>query len=145
MSEEFDTFRFDLSSDDLKDLKRNFDELEEMIKKFAEFDAKIERLNALEAQNRLEAYLSPLNRIKTLLERPKRIKHSVKKFMAIEEARKKRSNDTKAKIQNAINLLRIEGKETTPYQVAKTAGISFVTAKKYLKQINYLKENERSE
>ena len=54
---------------------------------------------------------------------------------ATQRATLTRKNAVKAKIQNAINLLRIEGKEITPYRVAKTAGISFTTAKKYLEQI----------
>lgn len=50
----------------------------------------------------------------------------------IEKARTARTKKTKEKIQNAINLLRIEGKEVTAHRVAKVAGISFVTARKYL-------------
>ena len=53
----------------------------------------------------------------------------------IAKARTARTNKTKEKVQNAINLLRIEGKEITPYQVAKVADISFNTAKKYLATI----------
>jgi len=41
---------------------------------------------------------------------------------------------TKEKIQNAINLLKLEGKEITAYRVAKEAGVSYNTARKYLEQ-----------
>ena len=43
-----------------------------------------------------------------------------------------REKRVKEKIQNAVNMLRMEQKEITPYQVAKMAGISYNTAKKYL-------------
>ena len=47
-----------------------------------------------------------------------------------------RSKKAKEKINNAINLLRLQGKEITPYAVAKEAGVSFVTARKYLNSLN---------
>jgi response regulator of citrate/malate metabolism len=50
-----------------------------------------------------------------------------------------RSKKVKEKIQNAINLLRMQGKEITAYAVAKEAGISFVTARKYLNMFNEIK------
>ncbi len=53
----------------------------------------------------------------------------------IAKARDARTDKTKEKIQNAINLLRIEAKEITAYQVAKVAGISYNTAKKYLNEL----------
>ena len=53
----------------------------------------------------------------------------------IAKARTARTQKTKEKVQNAINLLRIEGKEITPYQIAKVANISYNTAKKYLDTI----------
>ena len=37
------------------------------------------------------------------------------------------------KVQNAINLLRLQGEEVNPYRVAKIANISYNTARKYLK------------
>ena len=53
---------------------------------------------------------------------------SAKRARAILQAR------TKEKIQNAVNILRMQGEEITPYKVAKTAGISYNTARKYLEQ-----------
>lgn len=38
---------------------------------------------------------------------------------------------TKNKIQNAINLMRLEGEKITIYSVAKKAGVSYNSAKKY--------------
>jgi len=37
------------------------------------------------------------------------------------------------KVQNAINLLRLQGEEVNAYKIAKIAGISYNTARKYLK------------
>ena len=37
------------------------------------------------------------------------------------------------KVQNAINLLRLQGEEVNPYRVVKIANISYNTARKYLK------------
>ena len=57
---------------------------------------------------------------------------SPRKTEAARHATQVRQNRTREKIQNAINLLRLEGKEITPYRVAKTANVSYNTAKKYL-------------
>ena len=38
----------------------------------------------------------------------------------------------KEKVQNAVNLLRLQGEEVNAYRVAKIAGISYNTARKYL-------------
>jgi len=57
---------------------------------------------------------------------------SPKKIEGAKKAREALQAKTKEKIQNAINLLKMEGKEITPYRVAKEAGVSYNTAKKYL-------------
>ena len=59
---------------------------------------------------------------------------SPKKQESAQRARAVLQAKTKEKIQNAINLLKLEGKEITPYRVAKEAGVSYNTAKKYLEQ-----------
>jgi len=64
------------------------------------------------------------------------IKQSYKKKTATGKANEAKISKSKAKVENAINLLRMEGKEITPYAVGKTANISYNTAKKYLDQIN---------
>jgi hypothetical protein len=38
---------------------------------------------------------------------------------------------TKEKIQNAINLLKLQGEEINPYRIAKVAHVSYNTARKY--------------
>ena len=67
------------------------------------------------------------------IENPKVIKESEKKELAALNATKTRTKRVKEKIQNAINILRMENKEITPYQVSKVSGVSFITCKKYLK------------
>ena len=57
---------------------------------------------------------------------------SQKKQESAKRAREALQAKTREKIQNAINLLKMEGKEITPYAVAKVANISYNTAKKYL-------------
>ena len=57
---------------------------------------------------------------------------SEKKRESAQRARAILQAKTKEKIQNAINLLKLEGKEITAYRVAKEAGVSYNTARKYL-------------
>jgi len=73
------------------------------------------------------------------IKNPKFIKRSPEKRFAVEKAREDRTKKVKEKIQNAINLLRMQNKEITAYAVAKEAGISFVTARKYLNMLNEIK------
>jgi Fic family protein len=42
-------------------------------------------------------------------------------------------NRTREKIQNAINLLKLQGEEINPYRIAKLANVSYNTARKYFK------------
>lgn len=54
-----------------------------------------------------------------------------KKRTSIQEATKRRERTAKNKIINAINMLRLQGKEITPYAIAKESGCSYNTVKKY--------------
>lgn len=54
-----------------------------------------------------------------------------KKQASIKIATKARSMAVKEKIENSINILRIENKEITIYSVSKTAGVSYNSVKKY--------------
>jgi len=56
---------------------------------------------------------------------------STSKRNATKKATYAREMKAKKKIENAVNLLRIEGKKITAYTVAKRAEVSFVTARKY--------------
>lgn len=62
-----------------------------------------------------------------------RSKDKSKKRQSIQEATKKREMVAKEKIQNAINLLRIESRNITAYAIAKQSGCSYNTVKKYFK------------
>jgi len=66
------------------------------------------------------------------LHNPKKIKYSGKKAMAAEKATDVRTQRAKEKMQNAINILRMENKKITVYSIAKTANISYSTVKKYI-------------
>ena len=72
------------------------------------------------------------NAINTLINKGERIV-SEKKQSSAKKALKVKVTKTKEKIQNAINLLRLQGKPINPYQVAKLSGVAYNTARKYLK------------
>jgi type III secretory pathway lipoprotein EscJ len=75
------------------------------------------------------------NAINTLLAKGERI-ISQRKQDTAREALKIKVSKTKEKIQNAINLLRLQGKPINAYQVAKLSGVAYNTAKKYVKNSN---------
>ncbi|CAA6806856.1 MAG: Unknown protein [uncultured Sulfurovum sp.] len=59
-------------------------------------------------------------------------KHSSEKQKhAAKKATKTRTAKAKNKIENAVNLLRLEKKEITTYSVSLASGCSFNTCKKY--------------
>jgi len=60
---------------------------------------------------------------------------SEKKVESAKRASEIKATRAKEKVTNAVNLLRLQGEEITPYKVAKVAGISYNTAKKYLKSL----------
>jgi len=64
------------------------------------------------------------------------IKISYAKLDAIAKASQTCSKKAKEKFESAVVELLCQESELTPYKIAKRAGISFVTAKKYLKQLN---------
>jgi len=76
------------------------------------------------------------NAINTLLRKSERI-ISQKKQQSAKDALKVKVTKTKEKIQNAINLLRLQGKPINAYQVSKLSGVAYNTARKYLKNISY--------
>lgn len=85
--------------------------------------------------NKLDVFEDDLilfNELKEIINNPKKIKRSINKKIAAKKATAFRTSKVKEKIQNAINLLRIENKKITHYSIAKTAGVSFNTVKKYI-------------
>ncbi len=71
-----------------------------------------------------------INAINTLLTKSK----VINRLKNPEKARAVKTTKTKEKIQNAINLLRLQGKPINPYQIAKLSGVSYNTARKYFKK-----------
>ena len=60
---------------------------------------------------------------------------SPKKKKAMIEATNVRIRKAKEKIENAINILRMENRPITIYSVSKESGVSYNTASKYFKLI----------
>jgi len=70
-------------------------------------------------------------------EHTKRPGASVNHHRALLRIAEDKREKTEEKIKNAVRLLLFEGKEPTVYRVAKTAGISYNTAKKYAREIEF--------
>lgn len=115
--------RLDLSENEFEVLKSyiDFEKMEEAIKNFD-----YEYYKRLNIEEPTEATLFKK------LNNPKKIKYSLKKVVATREATEKRSQNAREKIQNAINILRIENKKITHYSISQVAEVSFVTVKKYI-------------
>jgi len=73
-----------------------------------------------------------VKRLLKILESLEERKTSDKVTKATNKATATRTAQAKAKIQNAVNLLRMENKKISYYSVAKTAGVSYSTVKKYI-------------
>jgi len=63
-------------------------------------------------------------------------KDKSKKINATKTANKSKIKRSKRLVQDAINILRLEGKKINANTVSKQAGINYITATKYLKLIN---------
>lgn len=66
------------------------------------------------------------------IQNPTIIHHSQRKVKAMKKATETRSKTARDKIENAINLLRLESKEITTYAIAKVGNVGFQTVQKYL-------------
>ena len=75
------------------------------------------------------------NAINTLLNKGERV-ISKKKQETAKNALKVKVTRTKEKVQNAINLLRLQNKPINAYQITKLSGVSYNTARKYLNNQN---------
>ena len=75
------------------------------------------------------------NAINTLLNKGERV-ISQKKQDTAKNALKIKVSRTKEKIQNAVNLLKLQGQPINAYQVAKLSGVAYNTARKYFKKQN---------
>jgi len=86
--------------------------------------------NEIKAMNERE--LKEIDNLITELEKEQQQAKTEKRKRAAAKATETRQKKAKEKIQNAINLLRMENEEITPYKVAKIAKVSYNTAKKYI-------------
>ena len=57
---------------------------------------------------------------------------------ATKKATKVRTEKAKDKINNAINLLRLENKTITHYSIAQTSGVSYNTVKKHIPELDII-------
>ena len=80
--------------------------------------------------------LMTLDRISDKIEDEQQREISPKKQKAMMTATNARTEKAKRKIENAINILRMENKPITIYSVSKKAGVSYNTASKYSELIN---------
>jgi len=109
--DELSKYRLDLSKDDLESLVKS-----------------IEEFNTSKDIN--EASLL-VEKISHQLNNGKEVKYSAKKQLAANNATKLRVKRAKQRIENAVNILRMENKNITMYAVAKVSGCSINTVKKY--------------
>ncbi len=70
--------------------------------------------------------------LKEKIENPIEIKVSDKKIKSTINATKSKIKKVKEKIENAINILRMENKKITYYSISQTSKVSYLTVKKYL-------------
>ena len=70
--------------------------------------------------------------VETIIEAGEIIENNSKVDNANKAAKAKQAQ-AQEKVQNAINLLRLQGEEVNPYKISKLAGISYNTARKYFK------------
>jgi predicted HTH transcriptional regulator len=108
---------------------------------YHEYDFMLKMLNELklekgdfEPDGRFEENKPIAHKFFKKVQNIKQIEHG-KKQTATRQANRSKIIESKKKINNAINLLRLECREITAYNVAQTAGISYNTAKKYLPDI----------
>ena len=96
-----------------------------------EFKEKLDAIRFPEHKSNLEYHRA----VDNFFSKFKKRKNSDAVKEATAKATAKRTAEAKEKIQNAINLLRMENKKITHYSIAKIAGVSYVTVKKYLPDV----------
>lgn len=98
-------------------------------------DSEYELLLNIINHNEIDSHFSENKKFKSLhkkIENKKIIKASHKKVKSALRATAVREKQAKAKIENAINILRFELRDITHYNIAKTAGVSYNTVIKYV-------------
>jgi len=108
----------------------------ELFKKYILLDEMDQEIKEIQ-KNGFDMYDNLIEKITN----PTEVKFSVKKSIAADKATEVRSKRAKAKIENAINILRMENKPITYYSISKMGRVAFTTVQKYitadeLKQLN---------
>ena len=108
---------------------------------YIELKALLELLKKSQKNKKIKDEFNYLINNREILKKVKTIHKSSKKSDAALTATAARSKKAKEKIDNAINILRMENKKITCYSIAKMAEVSYNTVKKYLtnediKQLN---------
>ncbi len=101
-----------------------------------ELDELVKAIESFNKTKSLEVASLIVKQISHHLNNGKEVKYSHKKQKAASNATKLRVKKAKEKIENAINILRMENKKITEYAVAKVSGCSINTVKKYRDFIN---------
>ena len=101
--------------------------------RFELFGYRIEIDKKLESDNNIPKELK--DAIETIKKFGLKVTGTEKQKRAAAIATATRQKRVKEKIQNAINILKLENKPITPYNVSKISGVSFVTARKYLQEL----------
>jgi len=96
----------------------------------------ISKITMRHYENLTKEELMTLDRISDKIEDEQRREVSPKKKKAMIEATNARIRKAKEKIENAINILRMEDRPITIYSVSKESGVSYNTASKYSELIN---------
>ncbi len=109
-------YRMDLSSGELREL--------------------VLRIEEFNKEKKLDSATLLVEKLSFHLNNGKEVKYSHKKQKAATNATKLRVKKAKEKIENAVNILRMENKKISEYAVAKVSGCSINTVKKYRDFIN---------
>jgi len=110
----------------------------DLLKRCIDFDKMKNEIKSMQQYPNGTVYDNILDKI----EKPKEIEFSVKKSLAAERATETRTKKAKEKIDNAINILRMENKKITHYSISKVAKVSFNTVRKYLTNEDLISLNQ---
>jgi len=126
-------------SDDVKDILSSGIEPKDNDKYIYRLDLSAIEIKALlnifeevQSNEQLQEELEYLIKSKQIFKRLKKLHKSAKKQEAMRKATEHRSTIAKEKINNAINILRIENKNISIYSLSKTSGVAYNTIKKYI-------------
>ena len=96
----------------------------------------ISKITMRHYENLTKDELMLLDKLSDKIDDEQRKEVSPNKKKAMKRATNARTQKAKEKIENAINILRMENRPITIYSVSKESGVSYNTASKYAKLIN---------